>query len=421
MTKKSAGTMTNEMKIFFVILALTALGSGLSDAVFSNYFKDAYDVTAMMRGFIEFPRELPGLVCIIVISLLSFMGDIRMSILAQALCVIGLTALGLLTPPFNVMLIFLFTYSMGMHTFFPLQDSIGMDLVPKGDSVNRRMGQYKGVATAFGMLASLLIFTGFRMGFFSFTSPIKFPFVIGAIVYAAIFFLFIKLYNMIKASKKEAGQHPDPSAVKSKFIFRKEYKYYYILAVMHGVQKQIMAVYGPWVLIELLGSKADTMAILGIIGAFIGIFFMPALGHWTDRFGIKKMLYADALSFIVIYIAYGAMSAGFSTGTFATFGLPAMIIFGLFILDRMSMQMGFIKIVYLKSIAVMPSDITKTLSLGISMDHVVSIICATLGGLIWSAYGPQWIFFLAAALSCVNLVVAFLVKEKLPQADASES
>ncbi len=402
--------MSKEMKIYFFIVALTALGIGLSDSIFSNYFKDAYNVTAFQRGLIEFPRELPGLLCIVVVSLLSFLGDFRLSIVAQALSVIGLVALGFMTPPFAVMLVFLFINSMGMHLFFPLQDSIGMALVKEGDSVNKRMGQYKGVGTAFGMLASILVFVGFRYGFFSFTSPIKFTFVIGSAIFVVVLVLFINLHKLVNEPLKPKE--------KIKFVFRKEYKYYYILAIMHGVQKQIMAVYGPWVLIDLLSKKADTLAILGMIGAFAGIFFMPALGRWTDRFGLKKMLYADALSFIVIYIIYGVMSAGFASGGFAKIGLPVFIIFALFVLDRMSMQMGFIKIVYLRSIALFPEDITKTLSLGISMDHIVSIICGTLGGVVWGLWGPQYIFFLAAALSCVNLYVAMRIKES-PSAEKS--
>ena len=53
----------------------------------------------------------------------------------------------------------------------------------------------------------------------------------------------------------------------SKPQVKKEYTFYYILAVLHGVQKQIMIVFGPWVLIDILGRQADTMALLGIISS----------------------------------------------------------------------------------------------------------------------------------------------------------
>ena len=94
----------------------------------------------------------------------------------------------------------------------------------------------------------------------------------------------------------------------------------------------------------------------------------------------------------------------------AKIGLPVVLTFILFIIDRMSMQMGIIRTLYLREIAVSHQEITPTLSLGMSMDHVVSIACAYLGGVVWTIWGPQYVFFLAAALSIVNLIVARLIK-----------
>jgi len=389
--------------IFFIIIALTAFALGLSNDVISNYFKDAYNVTAYQRGQIEFPRELPGILVLFIVAALSSFTDIRISMIAQLLSIIGVLTLGIFTPPFAVMLIFIFINSVGMHMFMPLQDSIGMSLI-KDDSIGKKMGQYKGVSTAFTMLSGIFVFIGFRTGFFSFTSNTKWIFIISAITSLIALLLFFIL-------EKSLAKKPKTSK-KVKFIFRKEYKYYYTLVVMFGVQKQIMLVYGPWVLIEILNKKADTLAILSIIGSFIGVLFIPSVGKWLDRFGIKKMLYADALSFIGVYLAYGLLSAGFASGKLTSYGLPVFLAYLLFISDKMSNQFGMIRTIYMRSIAVENSDIMPTLSLGLSLDHSVSIICAYLGGIVWSLWGPQYIFFLAAALSLVNLYVAAKVEDK---------
>ncbi len=388
--------------IYYLIIALTAIGLSLSSDVISNYFKDAYKITPYQRGLIEFPRELPGVLVIFIVASLSSFSDIRIAMIAQLLSIIGIATLGFFTPSFAVMLIFIFINSVGMHMFMPVQDSIGMSLI-KEKNIGKKMGQYKGVSTIFTMLGSMMVFIGFRVGFFSFTSKIKWIFIISAFILMGVFALFFVLEKLIK--------EPIKTDKKVNFVFRKEYKYYYTLVVMWGVQKQIMIVYGPWVLIELLNKRADTLAILGIIGSFIGIFFIPAVGRWIDGFGIKKLLYADGLSFIVVYLLYGLLSAGFSTGRLATIGIPVFLTYALFIFDRMSTQMGMIRTVYLRSIAIKNSDVTPTLSLGLSLDHTVSIICAYLGGIVWSLWGPQYIFFLAASLSLVNLYVASKVKE----------
>jgi predicted MFS family arabinose efflux permease len=393
--------LSPELKRYLAAIALTALALGFSNDVISNYFKDAYHVTPYQRGLIEFPRELPGILCTFIVIALSSLGDLRVSIIAQALSLIGISVLGLSSPPFTVMLAFLFINSLGMHLFMPLQDSIGMKLAGK-EKLGTMVGTFKGVSTAFAMVAAIAVFFGFRFGLFSFNRRIKWIFIASAALLAAVLIIFISLDRRMRG---ERGQRK-----KTRFVFRKEYGFYYLLVIMFGVQKQIMMVYGPWVIIDLLGKKADTLALLGISGSFLGVFFIPALGRMLDRFGIKAMLYADALSFIGVYLLYGLVAGGYASGALPTVGVAVFLAYAIFVVDRMSTQMGFIRTVYLRTIAVDPADVTPTLSLGMSMDHVVSIACAYAGGIVWTLWGPQYVFYLAAALSLVNLFVAIRVK-----------
>lgn len=393
--------MKKEIKIYFAVLALTAFGLGLTNNVISNFFKDAYQVTAYQRGFLEFPRELPGLISVFVIAALSFLSDIRISIISQVLSVIGIIALGIYTPSFNIMIIYIFINSLGMHLFFPLQDSIGMELAEK-DNIGKRLGQFKGFFTGVQMVASIFVFIGFKAGFMSFESSIKTPFIIAGVLFFGVMVLLIMLDRIVRIDH--------PHVKQSGYVFRKEYKYYYVLVILFGVQKQIMMVYGPWVLIELLSKKADTISILTVIGSFIGIFFIPAIGRWLDAYGVKKLMYVDALSFIGVYLVYGLLAMGYVNGSIKTAGIGMLLAYAIFIIDRMSTQMGIVRTLYLRKIALKPTDVTPTLTLGQSMDHFVSIICAYLGGIIWVAWGPQYIFFLAAGLSLINLYVAYKIE-----------
>lgn len=399
--KKLFRNIPNDLLVFFIATSVIGLAAGLSSTVFSNYYKDVYNVNASMRGFIEFPRELPGLFCLVVIGVGSFLGDIRLAIIAQVFCFIGVLALGLLTPPFAVMLVFLFINSLGQHMYMPLNDSIGMSLVKDKSKMGMRLGQFRSVNTTFHLIAGLIVFFGFRYGFFTFKTQFKLIFIISASLFLIVLILFIVL-NKVAETRTITKRS-------FRFVFKKEYKFYYILATLQGAQKQIMLVFGPWVLIEILGQGAATLSLLTIISSFLGIFFIRIIGKWIDRFGIKKLFVADALSFIVVYVLYGLLSSGFDKGTLALTGIPFLLACGLFVLDRMSMQMGIIRIVYLKRIVLDAADITPTLSTGISMDHIVAIICAYLGGLAWVAWGPQYVFFIAAALSLINLFIARII------------
>ncbi|MDD4081561.1 MAG: MFS transporter [Eubacteriales bacterium] len=395
-----AGKINWDMLLFFILISAAALGNGMSDSVYSNYFKEAYNVTATQRAFIELPRELPGLLCALIIASLSMLGDIKISVIAQALSCLGLVALGLFTPSYGVMLIFLFINSMGMHLFLPLSESIGMALAEPG-RVGRRFGQYASLKMVFGFFAGLIVFFGFRLGWFSFMAPVNLLFLLGAGAFGIAIIAAALLLKRETALK--------PVRRKTRLAFRRQYRFYYLLAMLHGVQKQIAYVFGGWVIVDILLKRADIMSLLLITVSFISIFFMRAVGRWLDRFGIKRMMYVNALAYIGIYTFYGFIVWGITSKVLPGAGWPVLAVYALFVLDRLSDQIGVVKSLYLKQIAVNKEEITNALSTGISLDHVVSILAAQLSGFIWTVWGPQWVFFLAGFFSLGNLFIAWRI------------
>ena len=79
----------------FVLLALFLgqFGSGVYDLVFSNFLRDAQHLDVEMRGLIEFPRELPGILSLFVVSLLFMFNEVRMAGVACLLMFGGMYAL----------------------------------------------------------------------------------------------------------------------------------------------------------------------------------------------------------------------------------------------------------------------------------------------------------------------------------------
>jgi hypothetical protein len=64
--------------------------------------------------------------------------------------------------------------------------------------------------------------------------------------------------------------------------------------------------------------------------------------------------------------------------------------------------------VYVGQIAEEASDISPTLSLGISIDHIVAMFLPMLGGLAWRSAGERgyrWVFLGGAAVAAINFVV----------------
>ncbi|MCL2574154.1 MAG: MFS transporter [Defluviitaleaceae bacterium] len=381
--------------LFMILVALYGLGMGFSDSIFSVYFREAYDVDAVGRGWIELPRELPGVLVMFIVSGLAFLGDIKLALVAQALGIVGILALGLLSPPFEWMLVFLFIKSLGAHMFMPLYDSIGMSLA-KGGGYGTTMGRFNGLRTAFGMLAAIAVFFGFRSGFFSFTTPVVSVFLIAGVMFAGIFVLLL----MLKRNTDEVKSD------KPRFVMKKAYTKYYILAMLFGARKQIMYVYGPWVLIELLGFGADNMAPLMIAGSAIGIFFIPLVGKWIDRFGTSRIMMIEAGIFMAVYLGYGIISAGLHDGWFAGMAAVVGIAIAVNIADRVTIHFGMVRNIYMRSIALAPEDVTPTLATGMALDHVLSITSAIVCGYLWWEFGPQYVFVFAGVLAAGNMIVA---------------
>jgi len=399
------------IKLFMIVTALVGLGMGLSDFVLANYFNEAYQITPLQRGYIEFPRELPGVIAIFAIGGLAFLGNVRSGIIAQVLALAGILVLALIRPDFYIMLIFLFIHSLGTHMYLPIADSIGLSLTKPG-SVGRVMGRINSAKMASFMVAGLITFLGFRFGAFSFDTPIGiFLFAVIFFALAAVFLVF--LYRVIKEQERAAPKRG------LNIVIRKKYLRYYAICALFGGRKQIMLVYSPWVLIYMLGFRADTMAVLGMIGAGIGIFFLPVIGRCIDRFGIRRVMVMEALAFMGVYLAYGFLSGWInSQQTVVLTGVMMILVYILNIVDRMSAQFGIVRSIFLKSIAVSPDDVTPSIALGMSIDHIFAISGALICGIIWHNFGPQYVFAIAGLMSFGNMLIARGIK---PPAETVES
>ena len=395
--------------LFLAISAFYGLAMGLSDSVMANYFKEAYRVDAQQRGFIEFPRELPGVVSIIAIAAVAPFGMIKGARVTIMLFFAGILTLALIRPGFSSMLAILFVFSLGMHMFIPFNDSIGISLAVKG-SAGKMLGRFRSMTMAFIMVAGLIVFFGFRSGLFSFETPVT-VFILSAAAALTVIILFTAMKKVMPAEIQFVNTSESRSFiqnVKRNFVFRKQYARYYVICALFGGRKQIMFVYSPWVLIELLGFKADSISILAIIGSLIGIFFMPVVGRLIDRHGTRKVMIAEALAFIMIYVAYGLLSRWVNAqgGTVVLVGIAMLLVYLLNIIDRMSAQFAMVRALYMQSIAINKEDVTPSLTVGMAIDHVVAIVGSLVCGTVWYVWGPEYVFVIAGVMSLLNLIVA---------------
>jgi len=370
---------------FFFIIAIALIGFSMSivNAVFNNYLSEVFSITNTQRGLLELPRELPGFLVVFFSALFFFMSSRRLAAFANLLAAAGIMLVGLLSPTYSVMLVWLFVFSTGQHMYLPLNQSLGMEFAREGKT-GRRLGQFTGLMNIAAIAGSFMIFLGFK--YLGFTFALSFIFAAAGLLGAAVLLFLMK----------PGTAHP----LKAKFLVRKEYGLFYWLNILYGTRKQIFLTFAPWVLIKVFNQKTEVVATLLAVGGIVGIVFNPLLGRAIDRVGERFILMGEALVLILVCTGYG-FSREISDGPAAMY-----IAFACFVVDQMLMSVSMARATYLRRIAVRPEDVPQTLTMGVTIDHVFSIAIALVSGMLWETLGYQYVFLLGACIAVVNFFSA---------------
>ena len=391
-------------RLFLAAFFLFALANGLSGSIISNYFKDVFQVDSVQRGLLEIPRELPGVVGVFVIAALPSLGNLSLSILGFALYAVGLFVLGLLSPGYFLMQLFVFTYSLGDHMVMPIRDAIALDLADEGKT-GTFLGRYRGTMTLGSMLASSLVFVGFRSGFFHFRVGVVPSFCAALVILlAALVFLFLLRRELPALDMRKHGQK------RGRLPVRRKYIPYYIVTAVYGFQKRMRLVFAPWVIIELLAMGADTVALLGIAAYFCGGWFAPLIGKFLDKYGVQKGLVLESFSIAGVFLFSAWAAAGIGNGSLRGWG-GMTAAFVSYVLIFLTDHFNSVHVLLMRELSETPADVMENLSFGLSVDHVLAVTVSGLLGAVWKYAGPQYVFLLGAAVCTVHLGVALWLKK----------
>ena len=252
------------------------------------------------------------------------------------------------------------------------------------------------------LAAAVMVFFGFRTGFFSFQTGIILPFAIGGAATAGA----VALLALMALSV------PRQDGVKNhRLLFRKRYMPYYMVTLAYGCQKRIKIVFAPWVIINLLGQGADTVALLTIVTYLAGTWAAPYIGKMLDRWGVRRMLLAEAAYIVLSFSVMGLLAGMLAGGAFSPGDWRTWLVYGAYVLCVLFEQFNMVHSYMMRAIALDPSEVTQTLSVGLSVDHVMAIIASPVMGIIWHTWGVQYVFWLAAVSALFQVAAAAMTRE----------
>jgi len=384
---------------FFIFTSISAgVASGIYGTVFNNYLKAAYNINELQRGSLEFPREMPGALIMLVLALLAFLGDIRIAMLGMIGAAVGALGLGLSSGSYPLMVAMLVIFSLGTHMCMPLTPSIGMSL-----SAKEKYGDRLGVYSAWGLAATLVGYAIIWSGFLFLHMSYSAAFILSAFFYvcAAVFYMFMKNQKPVKR--------------KFKIVIRKKFSLFYLLSMANGARKQIFLTFAPWVLIEFFGLRPEQFAILGVLVAVLSIVTRTVVGRAIDTYGEKLVLSCEAVFLFIICFGY------VFTDWIFPHNVAVVVMCICYVIDGSMTVVEMARSTYVKKISSDPGEVTPTLSTGVSMDHVVSMTIPFLGGLLWNRTGAyQAVFAAAAVIALINFTLAMRIRIR-PAAEVVDS
>jgi hypothetical protein len=349
--------------------------------LFNNFAVEVVGLEGNHIGVIQSVREIPGFLALLVVFLLLFIKEYRLSALSIFILGIGVAATGLL-PVYSGVILTTLIMSFGFHYYETTNQSLTLQHFDENTS-----------PWVFGKQRSYAFAANIGIGIL--------------IVLLEPFLNYMQMYLICGVALMIMGtwamaQNPvdrDTVPQRKKMILRKKYWLYYFLTFMAGARRQIFMAFAIFLMVKKFNFSVKEIAILFVINNAVNYFLSPLIGKGIIRFGERKILSLEYFSLIFIFSAYAVVQTKL---------LAAM----LYILDHIFFNFSIAIRTYFQKIGD-PKDIAPTMAVGFTINHIAAVVLPVLGGVLWMM-DYRIPFIMGAGLSFISL--AAVQKINLKQA-----
>jgi nitrate/nitrite transporter NarK len=394
-------TIHPELPKYLMAILLISVCSGVFENTFNNYLYSQFKVSPTVRGNLEFVREFPGLMNAPLMGALSWLSETRVAGLSAWVTALGMVGLGLKGQNWWLMLLCTIFWGIGSHLIMPVRSSLTMELGGQTKRA-RRLGQVGAVGIVGSIIGGVIVWVVFNhvgegqqegvmrpideWGF-----DLTFYIAALACVGSGIFF---HLLRNIGAHTKRPG-----------FVLKRKYWLYYVLNVLFGARKQVFLTFGRWVIVTVFQRPPSVFAVLSIIASVIGIPLNQFLGQMVDRFGERNLMLCNAAMLFAVCMGYAtAQHLGLSPA------VTLAIIYVTYVVDQLVFAMEMARDTYMSKIAETKEDLTASLSVGVTINHIVAMSVPSLGGLLWARHGYEAVFLVGAGIAVLMCIFSSMVR-----------
>jgi predicted MFS family arabinose efflux permease len=348
--------------------------------IVTNYFEDVLHFSGPQFGYITAVREVGGFVLIFLTAIFYRVSLQKLTAGAMVVLAIGCAFFSLATS-FVSVIPWVVIVSFGFHMVLQTQTSLGMSLTTqeRSGAVLGRMAAFTQAGT---FVAYAMIFVTFHFGWLTYQQTFI---ILGAVALlgAVAIFRFPHLQD---------GEPRATAAKREPVVFRRAYRYYYLLNLFDGARQQIFFSFGLWVLVNQFHFTVTNVSLLLMISTSATMVIASRMGRWIDRRGERRSLSVINLFYVFALVGF-AVSGNVWAACF--FYLIYVVVSPLSAIGAST---------YLRKIAT-PQDVAPSLAMGITILHATAIVVPVAAGYILNFTGYQVPFYIACGFALVNFGV----------------
>jgi MFS family permease len=171
---------------------------------------------------------------------------------------------------------------------------------------------------------------------------------------------------------------------------------YYVLNFLQGARKQLFLMFAVWLMVKGHGTSREVILGLMIVNQILSLLTAPTMGRLVDRFGERATLMASHGALVLVMGGYA-----FITSTYW--------LYALYVADSLLFVGSIALTTYLNKTAPR-EEIRPTITMGVTMNHIPSVLVPLLGGLAWEAFGSKAVFLTGAGLAFAALMATLWVR-----------
>ena len=351
-------------------------------ALLNNFVIEVSDFSGIEIGWLQSVREIPGFLAVCVIFILFYVSEQILAYISLALLAVAV-AVTALFPSFQGLILTTLISSIGFHYYETVNQSLQLQWFKK-ETAPSSIGWIvaAGSGSAFFVyIAIIVLWLNLNFNYFFIY------FCAGALCLLIVVFCYF-YYPKFHIGKKQ----------RLSIVLKRRYWVYYTLQFFSGARRQIFVVFASFMMVEKYGFDVHQITLLLLTNFLINIFMAPLIGRFIENFGERLSLIVEYFGLMIIFLLYAGLYY---------FEWSYLVASVLFIADHMFFGLAFAMKTYFQKIAD-PEDFAPTAAVAFTINHISAVFLPVLLGYIW-IYNNSAVFYLAAILSFISLIVALLI------------